>query len=128
MSRLLGIFFCLFCFTALGISSSLKNADGFTLIDEVCLIIEGEPPILRSQINLRAKQDNISFAKAQIDLAGKALLWADVRKQQKYNIADIFKKTDEHIKHVIDSNRLTKEKFSELSIVLPILPAFHSID
>ncbi|HXW54015.1 MAG TPA: hypothetical protein VEL47_07920 [Myxococcota bacterium] len=103
---------------------SAEKPVGFTLVDEVCLAIEGEPPVLRSQIKSRASQKEISFVEAKVELERERLLWVYAKKQLKYNIPDIFKQADEHIKKILEGNRLTREKFAEYLMGPPHFTSF----
>jgi hypothetical protein len=98
---------------------------GFTLLDEVCIVIEGEPPVLKSHIAHRAHRKEISFKAAENELLQEKLMWVYAKKNQvKYNTVDIFKATDDHIKQVMEDNKLTKEKFTEVLMGRPYLTTF----
>lgn len=95
-------------------ASQQVRKDGFSLLDKVCVQVEGESPILLSDIKKRSQQRNISLAEAELALTRESLLWIYAKGQLKFNISEIYKTADEHIKKVIENNNLTQKKFEEI--------------
>lgn len=91
-----------------------ESSHGFTLVDKVCVVVEGETPILLSEIKRRSQQNSISLANAEDELIQERLLWVYARSQLKYDITGVTKAADDHIKSVIENNRLTESRFEEI--------------
>ncbi len=104
------------CCLILSIAILGKPADkeGFEFVDGVCVVVEGEEPILWSEIDKRAQQKGQSFHDAKKDLIRDRLVWVHAKKQLKYDITNIFKSADEHIASAQKNNHLTREKFDEV--------------
>jgi hypothetical protein len=100
------------------------SAKGFTLLDKVCVVVEGEEPVLLSEITRRADQRGESFAVAQKELVRERLLWVYAKKQLKYDITNVFKATDEHINNVMTKNRLTNKQFEDVLMNPPYRTTF----
>lgn len=96
----------------------------FRLVDRVCVVVEGEEPILLSEIKRRAEQQHEPFLVAQRELIRDRLLWVYAKKQLKYDIANIFKAADEHIDNVMTKNRLTKTQFEKVIAAPPYQSSF----
>lgn len=101
-----------------------KRPPGFKLLNKDCVTVEGEPPILLSEIENRAKVKGLSFAEAQSELITERLLWVYAKKQLKYNINEIIKATDEHINKVMEKNKLSQARFEELLMQAPYFSTF----
>lgn len=110
-----------FCLVSL---PTFAAANRSSLVDRVCLIVEGETPVLFSHIKNWALQNEISFREAEEQLKRKKLLWVYAKKKLKYNVSDIYKQADEHINKIIESNKLTKDQFSQLLMKPPYSTTF----
>jgi hypothetical protein len=118
--------FCiLFATHALAIKKQDISPPTFTLLDKICVEVEGEPPILLSDIEKREQQKNMSFLDASSELTRERLLWFKAKKELKYDLSQINKSADEHIRKVMDSLKITKEKFTELLMNPPYLSTFN---
>lgn len=93
----------------------------FTLLNAICVDVEGEAPILLSDIEKRAQQKNINFNEAQTELTRERLLWVIAKKQLKYDLSQINQAADEHLKKIMENLKISKEKFAELLMAAPYL-------
>lgn len=123
------IFLIYFCCNLLmsqlfAVTPSVSNKGGFQLLDKICVIVEGERPVLLSEIKKRQDSMGISFIESQNELVRQRLLWIYAKKQLKYDIKAIYKATDEHIEKVMASNKLNKDKFSKILMQPPYLTTF----
>lgn len=112
------IFWLCFCLS----SETLKAASesqGFKVLDKICVLVEGEEPILLSEINKRVKVRGETFLDAELALTRERLLWVYAKKQLKYDVANIFRAADDHIEKVRKDNKLTAKKFEEVLMRLP---------
>lgn len=101
-----------------------KSNRGFTLLNRICVTVEGEKPILQSDIESRQRQENLSFAETQDALIKERLLWVYAKRQLKFNISEIIKSADDHIKKVMEKNSFTQENFEKLLMQEPYLTTF----
>lgn len=91
----------------------------FVLLDRICVEIEGEPPILLSEIKRRAEQKGISIQDAQKDLIREQSLWIDAKKRINYDISQINKAADDHVKKVMADLKLSFDQFADLLMKPP---------
>lgn len=89
-------------------------ARGFSILDRICVEVEGETPILKSEIDRRASQKSVSFFEAQNEFINERLLWVYAKKQMKYSITDVFNAAKSHAEKVQKDNKLTKEQFKQV--------------
>lgn len=98
-----------------------SNQDGFFLVDRLCVEVEGEPPILLSDITKRSSQKNMSFAEAKKDLTRETVLWVVAKTQLKFDLNQINKAADEHLKKVMDNLKISRAKFADILKESPYL-------
>lgn len=110
--------------TSLPRASSASSPSNFTLLDKVCVVVEGEEPILLSEIKKRAEQRGESFLVAERELIRDRMWWVYAKKQLKYDIASFYKTADEHIANVMKVNDLTKSQLEELLLGAPYFSTF----
>lgn len=103
------------------VPNTIANSTGFTLLNAICVDVEGETPILLSDIEKRAQQKNINFKEARTELTRERLLWVIAKKQLKYDLGQINQAADEHLKKIMENLKISKEKFAELLMAAPYL-------
>jgi len=81
-------------------------------------------PRIAQRDKLRAAQNEISFKDAMGQLEDERLMWVYLKTQPKFNVAEIFKHTDDQIKQILDDNKLTREKFDEILMRPPYLTTY----
>ena len=86
----------------------------YTLVDQVCGVVESELPVLQSEVVKRAQERSISNYSAQRELLGERALWIYAKQQLKYNVPEIFKNAQEHTKKAMENNKLDKESFERI--------------
>lgn len=112
--------FVCFC-PAIAGSALQSNQEGFSLVDRICVEVEGEPPILLSDIHKRSSQKNISFTEAKKELTRETVLWVVARTKLKFDVHQINKAADDHLKKVMDNLKISLEKFADLLKESPYL-------
>lgn len=94
---------------------SLCNAqNGFTLADQICVIVPQEDPILLSDVNARQKQKNISKKEALDEMKREAGLFLYAKNQLKFNIENIKMAAINHVNNIKKQNNLSDKKFNKL--------------
>ena len=124
----IALFFVFFIinFANLGLSVEQTRLDqpAFRLINQVCAVVESQQPILQSDVEKRAKERSLSYFQAQTELIGERALWIYAEQQLKFNVPEIYKAAQEHIKKVMESNNLSKESFEEILMRPPYSMTF----
>lgn len=95
------------------IEAELKKR-GFSLLDQICVQVENESPILKSEIERRSKQKGLGFFEAQDELIKERLLWVMAKKQLKYSASEIESSARSHAEKVVKDNKLNKAQFVEI--------------
>ena len=107
--------FLIIIYASLGLSVDQPKLG---LINQVCAVVESERPILQSEVEKRAKERLISLLEAQTQLIGERALWIYAKQQLKFNVPEIYKSAQEHVKKIMETNNLSQESF-EASLMLP---------
>ncbi len=113
----LGVLFGIGAFGAT--TTTVAPEKSFVLLDKVCVLVEGEEPVLLSEINRRVEQKHVSFPVAQKELMRERLLWVYAKKQLKYDVASVYKATDDHLARVMAKNHLNRSQFDEVLMAPP---------
>jgi hypothetical protein len=98
----------------------LQN-EGFKILDRVCLIVEGQPPVLLSDIEKKMQQNSIGFEQARVELKRERLLWNYAKTQLKFDVQEIMRLANQHLKDIMNKNNLTEKKFANILMGPPHL-------
>lgn len=97
---------------------------GYTLLDRICIEVEGEAPILESEIKKRAKSKEQTLNTPEEELINERLLWVLAKKQLKFSVAEIESSAYHHAEKVMKDNKLTKEQFNQVLMRPPYEMSF----
>ena len=100
----------------------------FGLINQVCAVVESEVPILQSDVIKRAQERSLSNFEAQNQLVGERALWIYAKQQLKFNVPEIYKNAQEHIKKIMENNNLNKESFENILMRPPYSMTFRQYE
>lgn len=89
------------------------SADGI-LVDKVCATLGSERPILYSDVKKRAEEFGETFEVALNTLIQERALMIAVKRLITYDAGAIKKAVNAHINKIIESNKLTPKRFSEI--------------
>jgi len=124
MQALKEIIFGIFLLPAIFAASLMANDSSFTLVDKVCVTIGQERPILYSEVMKRARELGEDHKTAQRELIKERALIIYAKKQVTYNAPEIKKATQAHINKIIESNRLTRDRFEKILRSAPYNSSF----
>lgn len=117
--------FVAFFFSLINEANAEEMTDqDYQLVDKVCAVVEGEPPILLSEIITLTKNTNAGFDDAMNELIRDRLMWIYAKKHPEYSISQVKSAAKEHIAKVVEDNHLTREKFKQILASPPYLMSF----
>lgn len=99
----------------------------YGLVNKICALSETEP-ILMSEVLKRAKERGISPRLAQQELAQERGLWIYARQQLKISVPEIQKAATEHIKKVMENNKMSREAFETALLKPPYSTTFQQYE
>lgn len=91
------------------------------LKDKICAIIGAERPILLSDIKKRASEDKLSLKEAFELLKRDRALEQFAKTQQKLSLSNIHEAAENHLKTIMEKNKLSREKFATILKAPPYL-------
>jgi len=121
--RIIALFF-IFFISYYGHTIPVDQPEKFRLVDQVCAVVESEQPILQSDVEKRAKERSLTLFQAQAELIGERALWIYAKQQLKFNVPEIYRNAQEHIKKIMENNKLSKESFEGLLMSPPYSMTF----
>lgn len=96
------------------IFSNLIYASNYRLVDQSCVIVSDQPPILRSEIEKLSEEKSISFLDAKKELIYGRLLWIYAQNNPKYDINYFRRSAENHIREILDKQKLSIEQLEHI--------------